>query len=53
MAGKYYESLTITITPDLREKIQELARDNEITVSAMCRQLLRKEIGRYENSKSG
>lgn len=43
--------LSLSMSDELKEKIGKIAYKNDMSVSAYCRQLIRKEIERYESSE--
>lgn len=43
--------LSLSITDDLKEKIGSIAYEYDMSVSAYCRQLIRKEVERYEKTE--
>jgi predicted transcriptional regulator len=43
--------LSLSMTDELKEKIGSIAYKHDMSVSAYCRQLIRKEVERYEKTE--
>lgn len=43
--------LSLSMNDELKAKICNIAYKHDMSVSAYCRKLIRKEVERYENSK--
>ena len=48
--------MSITVTAEIKHQIEQIAMQNDMSASAFCRELFRKEIAQHEireNSRSG
>lgn len=48
--------MTLSVTAEMKHKIEQIAVQNDMSASALCRELFRKEIAKHEiceNSRPG